>query len=103
MPSAVSEPSRRRSSRASGLRSPPEGTSRARPEGRAIPHGARADGGLRVGPVSGGAVAGEERQDARAAVDRARVDWLAAAADPVRLVGSRARVGALHGLVRAAR
>ena len=61
-------------------------------DGRAGFHTARGPmGALRLAPLSGGVVAGENRQDAGAALDRAGGDRLAAAADPLGLVGPRAR------------
>ena len=59
-------------------------------------------GTLRLAPLPGRLVAGEDGPDAGATLDRAGRDRLASAADPVRLVDPRARGRALDGLVRAA-
>ena len=71
-------------------------------QGRALPHGARPDGPLRLAPLPGRLVPGEIQPDARAALDRARRDRLPAAPDPIGLVGARAGGGPLHAVVRAA-
>src|SRR5512133_3515332 len=101
MRSGASGLSRGRSSRASGLRAPAEGTARSGDPRRALPHRAGSDAPVGLGALPGRLAAGAEGPDSRASLARSRLDRLASPARPVRLVDPRARGGKVDRVVRA--
>src|SRR6058998_198142 len=95
----ASEPSRGRSSRGSGLRSPAERPARTGGAVRAVPHRTWPDAAQGLAGLSGRLVAGAPRAHSGAALDRPRGGRLAAAPDLAGLVGPRARLRPLDNMV----